>query len=92
MKIIHPARCWCPTCFPIDGPTVSLSNAKWQDIKAAVENTAAAANTENLNQSGDHFILTTSDDGTYTVAQLESEQHITEQFRQFWMWKKETGK
>jgi hypothetical protein len=80
MKIIHPSKCQCETCFPLDGSTIALNEAHWPDIKAAVADPG-------LNHSGDEFELTTQAASGYIVARLRSEAHLPQELRQFWMWR-----
>jgi len=80
MKIIHPSKCPCETCFPLDGSTIALNEAHWPDIRAAVAD-------HSLNQSGDEFELTTHAASGYIVARLRSETYLPQELRQFWMWR-----
>ncbi len=82
MREVHPAKCFCRTCLTDE--SVPITSARWQDIKAAVENPES-------NKSGEEFVITESDHNqpVYLVAQLRSEQQLPKEFRQFWMWRKE---
>ena len=84
---IDPPGCWCATCFPIDGASVGLTSAKWQDVKAAVTDPA-------LNNSGDEFTIRRiahRHGSREIVAYLKSEDGQRTK-RRLWSWyEKEEG-
>ena len=83
MREVHPAKCFCHTCLTDE--SVPITSARWYDIKSAIKQ-------PELNKSEEEFVITESDHNhqSYTVVQLKSEQNLLPEFRQFWMWMKET--